>query len=115
MTGLWGLEQIKAFKSKIESESNDGVAIVYDNHKREVTIDTGNIKYVLISSARIDPRAYETNENSEEINKDEVILIDGEALSKMIIDHIDEIDPSIRHKLGLIKQFVHIDEYSHRD
>ncbi len=112
VTGLWGLTQIQAFKDLIEKGSNNGIATVRDINGNDVQIETENIKYVLISSAKIDPRAYTEGETDSDATKDEIILIDGSDLSEMIIEYIDEIDNSLRCKLGLIKQFVHIDEYN---
>jgi len=110
-TGIWGYEQIKAFKEIINrsAEDNDGIATVRDINKNNIEIESDHIKYVLISSAKISSVAYEENEKIK--GDDEVILIDGEDLSGMIVEHIDEIDSTIRCKLGLIKQFIYIDDY----
>ena len=114
-TGTWGYTQIKAFKDLINksAEENDGIASVKDVHGNIVEIESDHIKFVLISSTKISPQAYEENEKPE--GNDEVILIDGEDLSGMIVEHIDEIDPAVRYKLGLIKQFIHLNDYKREE
>ena len=107
VTGTWGYEQIKSFKSKKQKEAdgNEGIIIVYDEQGNPIDIEISQIKYVLISSAEFDSNAY------SDTDKD-VILIDGEDLSGMIIGHIDELDSSELSKLGLIKKYGHISEYN---
>ncbi len=113
-TGIWGYKQIEDFKHLIEenAKENDGVPSINGNNGK-VDIDVDHIKYVLISSAKITQEAYEENERRKE--KEEIILIDGEDLSGMIVGHIEELDSMILSNLGLIRNYIHIDDYKTRE
>lgn len=89
-----GLSQIIQFKKNVEIEG----FLEQDN---SYTINSENIRYVLISSAQFDESVKNAAEESG------IILIDGEQLAEMLFDRIDDLGEQ-RYKLGFIKKFEHV-------
>ena len=118
VTGNWGYEQINGFKKYINdaAKKNNGIVEIHDIDNNIIEIDPQGIKYALISSAKIAPRdleekEYDAENRGDRVLDDEIILIDGEMLSEMIVRNIDNLDFSVRAGLGLMKKFVHVDEF----
>lgn len=97
LTNMDGLNQLIDFRRDIESESVHEFLL----EEGSQTINSRNVRYVLISSGRFSPEVRMAAEESG------ITLIDGDLLAKMLFDKIDELD-EIRFSLGFYKKYNHI-------
>ena len=88
-----GIDQIIDFK-----EQTNGDFETQD--QKNISINPENIKYFLISSGSF------CKEVSIKAEQNNIILIDGERLSEILFNKIDEL-PIIRYQLGFVKKFEH--------
>ncbi len=92
-----GIDQIIAFKEQTNGD--------FETHdQKNISISPENIKYVLISSGSF------CKEVATKAEQNNIILIDGERLSEILFNKIDEL-PIIRYQLGFVKKYEH---YTHQ-
>lgn len=90
-----GIDQIIAFK-----EQTNGDFETQDQKNISININPENIKYFLISSGSF------SKEVSIKAEQNNINLIDGERLSEILFNKIDEL-PIIRYQLGFVKKYEH--------
>ncbi len=97
-SGSHGLKQIIAIREKINVH-----LIEEPEYIMGVPVPSEQIVYILVSSGEFDEKT------KAEAIRENIVLIDGEQLSEMLFNMMDQI-PEVRHQLGVFRQYGHINK-----
>ncbi len=101
-TSDYGLKQIKAYQEQIAEQAENGlIELSEKDSDQTISVDVNNIRCCFITSGFF---AGEVKTSARENN---IILIEGEALAKLIFDNFDKLG-EFKYQLGFIKKYEQI-------
>lgn len=101
-TSNHGLTQIKEFKNQIEEQAANGVVeLLEKDTSLNISVDINNIRYCFITSGVF------SEDVISSASENNIILIDGERLAKLIFDKFDDLG-EFKYQLGFIKKYEQI-------
>lgn len=101
-TSDYGLNQIKEYKEQIAEQSENGfIELSEKDNDQKISVDINNIRCCFITSGIF------TDDVISSARENNIILINGETLAKLIFDNFDKLG-EFKYQLGFIKKYEQI-------
>jgi hypothetical protein len=101
-TGDYGLTQIKEYKKQLKKQAENGfIELKEKDSDQTISVDINNIRCCFITSGVF------TDDVKTSASEHSIILIEGEALAKLIFDNFDKLG-EFKYQLGFIKKYEQI-------